>query len=98
VRRATILLIAMVALSGCGPTMYLVNIAGAASSVEEAREVGAPTQAPYEYYLAESHLEKAREEAAEANYQDAIRFANVAEENAVKARDLARRHMRETGR
>ncbi len=86
------------ALSACGPALYLVNISGAAGAVEEARAVGAPTQAPYEYYLAESHLQKAREEAAEANYQDAIHFASVAEENAVKARDLARRHLRETGR
>ena len=39
-----------------------------------------------------------REEAAEASYQDAIRHAGVAEEYGVKARDLARRRLREMGR
>ena len=38
------------------------------------------------------------EEAAEANYQDAIRFAERANEFGTKARDLARRRMREAGR
>ena len=40
----------------------------------------------------------AREEAAEANYQDAIRFAERANEFGTKARDMARRRMREMGR
>jgi hypothetical protein len=92
------LLGSLAALTGCGPTFYLVNVTPASRVVEEAREAGAAEHAPYEYFYAEAHLVKAREEAAEANYQDAIRFAGVAEEYGVKARDLARRRMRELGR
>ncbi|MFW5921176.1 MAG: DUF4398 domain-containing protein [Polyangiales bacterium] len=86
------------ALFGCGPTMYTVDILPASRVVTQAEEADASTHAPYEYYFAKEHLAKAREEAAEANYQDAIRFAEAAEEYGVKARDLARRRMREMGR
>ena len=41
---------------------------------------------------------KAEEEAAEANYQDAIHFAEQAYEFGTRARDMSRRHMREMGR
>lgn len=85
-------------LGGCGPAMYTVNIMPAARAVEQAGEAGAAEHAPYEYYYALEHLKKAREEAAEASYQDAIRYAETAEENGTKARDLARRRMREMGR
>lgn len=85
-------------LFGCGPTLYTVNILPASRLVEQAKQAEAPEHAPYEYYYAQAHLEKAREEAAEANYQDAIRFAEIAEEHGAKARDLARRRLREMGR
>jgi len=83
---------------GCGPTLYAVNAGAASGVIEEAKHAGAPEHAPYEYYYASEHLLKAREEAAEANYEDAIRFATTAEEYGTKARDLARRRMREMGR
>ena len=85
-------------ISGCGATLYTVNVVPAARMVEQAREANADEHAPYEYYYAREHLSKARYEAAEASYQDAIRFAEVAEEYGLKARDLARRRMREMGR
>lgn len=85
-------------LVGCGPALYTVNIMPAARAVEQADEAGAAEHAPYEYYYAREHLQKAKEEAAEASYQDAIRYAEIAEEHGVKARDLARRRMREMGR
>jgi hypothetical protein len=88
----------MLVLCGCGPTLYTVHILPASRRVEEAREAGAPEHAPYEYYYALENLRKAREESGEASYQDAIRFAERAEEFGVKARDLARRRMREMGR
>lgn len=91
-------LLMSVALFGCGPTLYTVNILPASRVVEQARAAEASKHAPYEYYYAQEHLAKAREEASEANYQDAIRFAEAAEEYGVKARDLARRRMREMGR
>ena len=93
-----LLLAGLSAITGCGATLYTVNIAPASRMVEQAREANADEHAPYEYYYAEAHLRKAREEAAEASYQDAMRFAEVAEEYGLKARDLARRRMREMGR
>jgi hypothetical protein len=83
---------------GCGPTLYAINAGGASGVLEEADAAGAAEHAPYEYYYAAAHLKKAREEAAEANYEDAINFATIAEEYGTKARDLARRRMREMGR
>lgn len=100
VRWTSWLVLLPVALSstGCGAVLYTANVAPASSSVEQARLAEAETRAPYEYYLAQAYLEKAREEAAEANYQDAIRFAEASEQNATRAIELARRNMRETGR
>lgn len=84
--------------AACGPSLYTFNIVPASQAVEQAREANAAEHAPYEYFYAQSYLDKAREEAAEANYQDAVRFAERANEFGTKARDLARRRMREQGR
>jgi Tfp pilus assembly protein PilF len=89
---------AVSSVAACGPSLYTFNVLPASAAVEQAREANAEEHAPYEIHLAMSYLEKAREEAAEANYQDAIRFAERANEYATKARDLARRRMRESGR
>lgn len=83
---------------GCGPTIYTVHVLPASRAVRQAEEAGAEEHAPYEYHYANEFLQKARAEAGEASYQDAIRHAKVAEEYGVKARDLARRRMREQGR
>lgn len=97
-RLAVVLGLAALGGTGCGATLYTIDIVPAARVVEQAREANAAEHAPYEYYYADAYLQKARHEAAEASYQDAIRFATVAEEYGVKARDLARRRMREQGR
>lgn len=89
---------AAVTCAACGPSLYTFNVVPASSAVEEARLADAAEHAPYEYFYARSYLDKAREEAAEANYQDAIRFAERANEFGTKARDMARRRMREMGR
>jgi hypothetical protein len=62
--------------------------------VAEAKELGAAKHAPYEYYYALAHLEKAKQEAAEADYGDAIELAATCSEFAQKAVDLSR-HARE---
>lgn len=97
-KRTLSLVVLSVAVFGCGPTLYAVNASPAAQVIEQAREAGAGEHAPYEYHYAHENLAKAREEAAEANYQDAIRFAELAQEYGNKALDLARRRMREMGR
>lgn len=84
--------------AACGPTMYMVHVRPAERAVEQAKQVGAPELAPYEYHYAQAHLVEARKEASEARYQDAVRYAEVAEEYATKARELSRRRRREAGR
>lgn len=85
-------------LAACGPALFTFNSIPASQAVEQARQANAAEHAPYEYFYAQSNLDKANEEAAQANYQDAIRFAERAAEFGSKARDLARRRMREMGR
>ena len=79
------------AATGCGPVLYTVDIAAAERAFEQARTESAKTYAPYEYYYAEVHLQKARHEAAEASYEDAIRYADVAERYSQRARVIASR-------
>jgi hypothetical protein len=87
-----------VGLSGCAGLIYAIDASAAESSLETARTLEAEKYAPYEYYYALAHLEKASEEAASADYQDAIRFATTAEEYADKAIERARDAQRSAGR
>jgi hypothetical protein len=84
--------------SGCGPLIYAANITPASRAVERARQADAATYAPYEFYFAEAHLHKAREEAGEAAYQDAIDYARIAEASAEEALEIARRRPTESTR
>jgi hypothetical protein len=83
---------------GCGNTIYAIQVNSASGKLEEARELGAEKFAPYEYYYATEHLQKAQSEASEADYSDAINLAEVAEEYADKAIKLARDAHRGAGR
>ena len=83
--------------SGCG-LVYAVKASGASSSLEEAKTLGAEELAEYEYFYAKEMLQKASEEAAEASYGDAIKFADVADEYAEKAIELSRDAHRGAGR
>ena len=78
------------AVSGCGPVLYAVNLSGAQHAVEAARQAGASQRAAYEYHYALEHLHKAQEFAGNAEYQDAVDMATVAEEYGNRARELAR--------
>jgi len=89
---------ATLATLSCGGTLYAIDVTSAASKLEQARAVGAEELAPYEYYYAREHLQKARTEAAEADYSDALAFAGVAEEYADKAIKLSREAHRGAGR
>lgn len=88
----------MLATAGCGNTLYAIEANSAASKLEEAKELGAERLAPYEYYYAKEHLEKAQTEAAEADYGDALSLANTSEEYADKAIRLTREAHRGAGR
>jgi len=77
------------AIAGCGSTLYSIQANSAAGKLEQAREVGAEQSAPYEYFYAKEHLQKAQSEAAEADYSDAVDLAAASEEYAEKAIRLA---------
>ena len=83
---------------GCGNTIYAFKASSAANKVEEAHELGAEQYAPYEYYYAKEHLEKAQSEASEADYSDAVDLAEASEKYADKAIRLAREAHRGAGR
>jgi len=77
-------------LGGCGPIEYINQVGyRAAGAVSAAKLAQADRYAPYEYTAAEEYLHKAREEAAYAEYEDAIDFGHKAEELADKARAIA---------
>jgi Domain of unknown function (DUF4398) len=84
--------------AGCGGTLYAIQVNSAASKVAQAKELGAEKLAPFEYYYANEHLTKAMSEAAEADYSDAIEFADVADEYADKAIKLSKEAHRGAGR
>jgi len=78
----------MLATSNCGGVYYAVSANAAASKLEQAREMGAEQQAPFEYYYAREHLREAQIHASEASYGDAATYAETAETYAQKAIDL----------
>jgi Domain of unknown function (DUF4398) len=84
--------------TGCGNALYAVQANSAASKLQEAQELGAEQYAPYEYFYAKEHLEKAQTEAAEADYSDAIDLASASEQYADKAVRLTRDAHRGAGR
>jgi hypothetical protein len=89
---------AVVVAGGCGNTLYAIQANSAASRLEEAKQLGAEKYAPYEYYYAREHLDKAQTEAAEADYGDAAALAEVSEVYADKAIRLSRDAHRGAGR
>jgi hypothetical protein len=82
---ALLLLAAPVA--GCGSVYYTVSVNAASSRLEQARQMGAESQTPFEYYFAREHLRQAQVEAAQASYSDAASYAETAELYAQKAID-----------
>jgi hypothetical protein len=77
-------------LGGCASVYYNANVASAHTRVEQAREMGAETAAPFEYYYAKEHLRQAQLEAAGASYGDAADYAEIAETYAQKAIDITK--------
>ena len=75
------------ALSGCGSVYYTVSVNAAQTRLEQARQMGAESKAPFEYYYAREHLRQAQVEAAEASYSDAASYAETAETYAQRAID-----------
>lgn len=79
------LVVACIVCAGCGPVRYLSDVGDAEEQLAAAEQRNARTFAAYEYFAAEVYLEKAREEAGEGHYEEAIRFARNAREFARQA-------------
>ena len=73
------------AAAGCGGVLYTSKINGVEAKIESAKEQGAETLAPYEYYSAKERVLKAREEASHADYGDADDLLDEADSFADKA-------------
>lgn len=76
--------------TGCVGIVYAVKANAAASKLEQAKTLNADELAEYEYYYAKEMLLKAQEEAATADYGDAIELADISEDFADKAIELSR--------
>jgi hypothetical protein len=96
-RKGVLVLASFVSL-GCGGTIYAIQANSASNKLAEARALGAEQLAPYEFYYAKEHFEKAKSEAAESDYSDAINFAEASEEYAEKAVRLSKEAHRGAGR
>jgi hypothetical protein len=77
--------------AGCGNTLYALSVTRASDELARAEQLQAAEKAPYEYYYALEHLRKARSEAVEADYGDALLLAEAAHEHASRAIQLAQR-------
>jgi hypothetical protein len=84
--------------TGCGGFFYAIYAGGATSKLETAQQLGAEKYAPYEFYYAQEHLQKAMEEAATADYGDAIDLADEADKSATKAILLSKQAHEGAGR
>jgi hypothetical protein len=77
--------------SGCGPVEYLSGVTfGASRTLAEAKAAQAPVLAPYEYTAATEYLQKSRELAGYARFDDAVLFGKKAGELAAEAVRIAR--------
>ena len=78
-------ILAVAAIAGCGPVTYINEVTRKASAdVEAARAAHAERYAPYWYTLAIEYLRKAREEAAQADFETANRLGRKASVAAAK--------------
>lgn len=96
--KATCAGLCLATMTGCGGAIYAIKASSASSSLETAQALGAERYAPYEYYYAYEHLWKAMEEAATADYGDAIDFADTADDYAEKAIKLSKEAHEGSGR
>ena len=85
-RGASLALSALVLVSGCyGPVTSTKRIMDAETALERSRVADAPERAPYEYYMADELLYKAKEEWGYSDFQAAERYAEEARRQAERS-------------
>jgi hypothetical protein len=87
--RPLAVLVALGALSGCGPVQSTAYLLDAEVQIEAARTAGADRYAPYEWTSANLYIHKAREEVGYSDFEVAVDFAGKASRFANEARDRA---------
>jgi hypothetical protein len=85
--RSISILLALSALAGCASVTALRT---ARESFDRTKAAGADTKAPYEYFLAESYLNKAEHEAAEGDRDQAQDYAAKSEKFSLEALEKAK--------
>jgi lipopolysaccharide biosynthesis regulator YciM len=92
----TLAVLGLMLATACGPITYVNQVTRKASrEVDAARSAQADTLAPYHFTLAVEYLEKAREEAAHADFAAANRLGKKAAEAARQAIAVALSNARE---
>ncbi len=76
-------------LSSCGPVASLSYMSKANVSIELAKSAGADTLAVYEYTTAVEYYQKAKEENGYSDFVAAEKYAKIAHEQAMVARERA---------
>jgi len=89
-RQLTLLVALGFVISGCGNTLYLVQVNRAERHFQEAQELGAEKHAPYEYYSAQARINEAHRQAAQAEYGPASDLSDEAYDYAIKAINLCK--------
>ncbi len=89
--RALVVGMTTYSLTGCGNTVYLVEVRRAEQHFREAKELGAEEHAPYEYYSAKARIEEAHVQAAHAEYGPASHLSHEANQFAIQAIDAAKK-------
>jgi len=82
-------LLALAALSGCGPVQSTAYLMDAEVQIEAARTAQAERYAPYEWTSANLYYRKSKEEVGYADFEQAVDFAQKAQKFAVQARENA---------
>jgi hypothetical protein len=80
----------------CLPVQLESRVAAANRAVDTAWLAGAERLAPYDYFRARLHLEKAHEESREGHYADALSLAGAAIRLAMEAERAALNEARRT--
>jgi hypothetical protein len=96
--RAVALACAVASCVGCGPVSYTIDAGATERMLAAARASNASYHAPYELWFAEACLTKAREEASQGAYEDALRLLEIASAYGKRALERSGGHLRDLER
>ncbi len=92
--RVAMLVVGLLANSGCGPIQSTSFLLDAEAMLEAARTAQAERLAPYEWTAANLYLHKAKEEVGYADFEQAVDYSKKAVDFATRARNGAQKNAR----